>query len=104
MTLIVNLFSGPGSGGEESPSFALSVKDIFDRFDNLNFFINRTKAYVKHGRSQTIEEAENLDIKIKNTLNKHNIPYLEISGSYQVMTKVILKEIFLRFGVDTEPK
>jgi hypothetical protein len=43
----------------------LSVFDIFHGFDNLNFWIDRTKSYVEDGRLHSEEEANEIDKKLK---------------------------------------
>lgn len=81
-------------------SFNRAVADIFRGQDNLNYFINRTKPYVKHGRSQNLAQAKEVDTEVKDLLISEGIPFTEISGSYQEMTKTVLSEIFQRMGVD----
>ena len=56
------------------------IYELWDTYDNYNFFINRNKPYVKIGRSQTHEEAINIDVKIRDMLDKKNINYINIEG------------------------
>ena len=56
------------------------VMTIFDSYDNINFFINRTKPYNPKGRNQTAEESDSLSFEIKNLYQQLNIPYTEING------------------------
>jgi hypothetical protein len=54
----------------------------FNLFDNLNVFLRRNKdahPYNPNGRTQTEQEAENLDFKIKEMLQKFKVGYHEIT-------------------------
>lgn len=69
--------------GEEKPnSFYDLVKASFNEFNNLNFFIKRFKQYNTKGRSQTEEEAIQLDKNILSILDNNNIKYEFIEGTY----------------------
>ena len=71
------------------------VMTIFNSYDNINFFINRTKPYNPKGRNQTAEESDALSAEIKNLYQQLNIPYTEINGDSEgyeaAITKVITK-------------
>lgn len=51
------------------------------QYDNYNIFLNRKKAYNPNGRSQTFEQAVELDNKIKLMLDEH-------AGGYEVIDAV----------------
>lgn len=57
------------------------VMDVFNTYDNLNFFINRKKPYNPVGRNQTEEEAKEIDDRIKIFCQKHDISYLIKDGT-----------------------
>jgi hypothetical protein len=57
------------------------VMDVFNTYDNLNFFINRTKPYNPVGRNQTEEEAKEIDNRIKIFCQEHDISYLVKDGT-----------------------
>lgn len=57
------------------------VMDVFNTYDNLNFFINRKKPYNPIGRNQTEEEAKEIDERIKNFCQQHDISYLIKDGT-----------------------
>ena len=65
------------------------VMAIYDSYDNINFFINRTKPYNPKGRNQTVEESDAISIRIKELYNNLNIPYTEIDGDYAGYEKAI---------------
>lgn len=54
-------------------SFHPFVKDLFREYDNMAVMLNRTKPYVLFGRSQTEEEAKDLDRQI-HTLVRTLVP------------------------------
>jgi nicotinamide riboside kinase len=72
------------------------VMTIFDSYDNINFFINRTKPYNPKGRNQTAEESDAISLRIKELYNKLNIPYTEIEGNaagYEAAIKIIVSKL-----------
>jgi AAA domain len=50
------------------------IMDVFNEFNNLNFFLRRTKKYQQAGRVQNEEKAKMLDDKIWTMLCDNNIP------------------------------
>lgn len=56
-------------------SFAPLVREVFDSFHNLNFFIGRPDHYCAVGRSQTPEESQALDHKVRHMLAECGVPY-----------------------------
>jgi hypothetical protein len=61
-------------------SFLYSVVDIFQTFNNLNYFIERGENnYDPVGRNESLEQAESIDEKIKVFLNANNIPYFTVN-------------------------
>lgn len=67
--------------------------DLWQTYDNHNFFINRVKTYSPIGRSQTEDEAKEIDRKIKSMLSLHNIEFTEVDGNLEA-PKVIYNHIF----------
>lgn len=53
----------------------------FNKFNNLNIFIERDNPYNPVGRYQTEEEAKRDDVLIKQMLDVYNIPYVSILGN-----------------------
>lgn len=49
--------------------------EVWNSYENINFFINRPPKYVSTGRTQTHEEAIEKDNEIKKLLSDYNIPY-----------------------------
>jgi len=83
------------------------IMDIFNRYDNMNYFLKRTKKYNPIGRLQTEEEAKEIDKKVKSLLDLYvakytlfnqktmkNIGYTEIE--YNVDTVDIITDDIIR--------
>lgn len=62
---------------------------VYNSYDNINFFINRTKPYNPKGRNQTAEESNVLSSEIKELYHNLNIPYTEITGDNEGYQKAI---------------
>ena len=58
-----------------SDNFNKYVLDVFNSYDNLNYYLTRVKEYNPNGRFQTEEESDVIGNEIVNLLNKYNIPY-----------------------------
>lgn len=55
------------------------IKEVFDQYDNYNFFINRgNKPYQPIGRNQTSQEAQLLDKHILSTLDQEGVEFVEV--------------------------
>jgi adenylate kinase family enzyme len=60
--------------------FTAVVLNVFNTYENINFFINRVKPYNPKGRNQTAEESDQLSVRIKDLYKNLNISYTEING------------------------
>lgn len=66
------------------PSFKQFVRDVFDSYTNINFFLQRGTEfeYVQAGRNQDLATAQEIDQQLLECLNTNNIEYHMIqSGS-----------------------
>lgn len=63
-----------------SRNFLPLIDEEFSRYNNINFFLKRKKEYVAVGRTQTKEEAENIDRLILNLLDSKGIGYNTVVG------------------------
>lgn len=70
-------------------SFEKLVVELFNSYDNINFFINRKKKYNPAGRFQTEEQAIEIDYKIKELLWYLDIPFIEIDGDTNAAEKIV---------------
>lgn len=78
-------------------TFQNLVWELWDTYENINFFIRRTKAYQKFGRSQDEHEAIEIDDRIRTMLEEKGISYVEVKGdeSGEATMVSVLSSIFL---------
>lgn len=60
------------------PDFDKVVKAAHDQYNNINFYLERTKKYVPIGRDQTEAQAKALDTEVKDMLHKYEVYYKHI--------------------------
>ena len=60
--------------------FEQVILNVFNTYENINFFVNRVKPYNPKGRNQTAEESDQLSLRIKALYKDLNIDYVEING------------------------
>lgn len=85
-------------------SFAQSVVDIFNTFDNVNYFVKRVKPYVPIGRRQSAESSALLAQKIMDFLLDKAISYSIIEGNEQAVIGIcddILGRVKCNTGVSS---
>lgn len=77
-------------------NFERTVFNVFETYDNMNYYINRVKPYNPKGRNQTEAESDALAAPIKELLCKNNITFKEINGDdegYKSIVKDVLNKI-----------
>jgi len=70
------------------PSFKQLIKEMFDSFENINFYIHRTKPYHGYGRVQTEDEASVINNRILDILKEYNINYTNVDGDTEAPKKI----------------
>lgn len=65
------------------------VLELFNSYDNYNYFVVRKKEYVQVGRTQTLEQATTIDQQILELLEKYKIPYTAIPGDPSGIDKIL---------------
>jgi hypothetical protein len=55
-----------------SDNFNRLVWEIWNHYENINYFIERDKPYAKYGRTQTEEEAKAIDDRVKMLVGSKN--------------------------------
>jgi hypothetical protein len=76
--------------------FTEVVLNIFNTYDNINFFINRVKPYNPKGRNQTAEESDQISLRIKDLYKNLNIGFIEVNGDnegYDSIIKMVLEHL-----------
>jgi hypothetical protein len=66
---------------EIAPHFNKLILGLYNIFDNLNYFVERAKAYNQKGRVQTEEQAKQIDKEIYSLLDKSNVDYTLVYGN-----------------------
>jgi hypothetical protein len=77
------------------PSFKELTKEIFNSYENYNFFLRRVKSYDPRGRNQTYEEALVKDQEIKQILLDYQIDFDEVDADEHAHHKIL--EIIKRY-------
>lgn len=72
-----------------SDIFKQFVLEEFNSYNNINFFLNRTKQYHEVGRNQNEQAAKKLDKEIIKILDKHDINYFIINGDFAAPNRII---------------
>lgn len=76
------------------PSFHEFTKWTWDQFDNLNFYVERTKPFDPNGRKHNELESLAIGNNILNLLEKYMIPYHVIqSDSVDTATEIVLQHL-----------
>lgn len=70
---------------EELKSLAFK---LFNKYNNVNVFINRTKPYIAEGRLQTEKESDLIGKKIKQDLTNAKVNFQEFDGDIEAYNKI----------------
>lgn len=91
--ILSNVYAKNMAGVE---NFKKACADLFNSYNNLNFFLERVKKYNPNGRKQKAWEAEEISYKIKDVLFENNIPYITVNGDisgYNIILERILERL-----------
>lgn len=73
-------------------SFYDMVLDVFNSYDNINFFLNRTNTnHNNNERFQTLEESLKLDDQIRGVLDEYKIDYHNIDMGEEPLLQILDK-------------
>lgn len=68
------------------------IIDLYNSYDNINYYIERNHPYDATNRVQTEHEAINDNIELKLLLDYHSVPY-KLKRSSKKLAKTIFKDI-----------
>lgn len=88
-------------------SFNDYVLDIFNSFNNRNYFLTRVKEYNPVGRFQNEEESDKIGKDIYNLLNNFNIEHICIKGEkegYELIAKDLLNYFTNKNNIEKKDK
>jgi len=75
-------------------SWHTSVIELSRQFENINFFIKRTKNFNQQGRYHTFSQSVDIDEKTLNLLNELDIPFFEISiHDIDLITQIVTQHL-----------
>jgi nicotinamide riboside kinase len=63
------------------PLLAELTSEIFNSYENINFFLHRTHEYQQIGRNQDEAQSQELSEEIKSILNKFNCSYIDVNSN-----------------------
>jgi len=72
-------------------SFQPLCLEVFNTYNNYNFFINRKKEYLQLGRTQTEQEARDIDYRVLDYLEDKNLKYVVVDGDEDVVDTILNK-------------
>jgi len=73
----------------EPSTYQPYLMDLFNRFDNANFFIHRVKEYNPKGRSQSENESNFIAGSLKELLESVKITYQEVDGNERAAENIL---------------
>ena len=56
------------------------IRELFDSYENQNYYIKRKKKFVQLGRNQNIKKAIAADAGVKNILRNFDIDFMDVDG------------------------
>lgn len=77
--------------------FHAMVAREFKKYDNINYFILREKAFIQKGRKENEEEANKLDNDIFSLLEREQIKFKVVDGNYNAINDIV-EEMLDRLG------
>lgn len=73
------------------------VFKISQKYNNLNYFLNRVKKYNPIGRLQTEAESNEYGIRIKDMLKSFSIPFTQIDGDL-MSADIVVQDVIEKLG------
>lgn len=82
-------------------TFVPFLLDLWNTYDNVNFYINRVKRYQQYGRKQNPERARYYDQMSREVLDRYEVEYTEVDGD-AAAPQAILDQV-LTLGTQPAP-
>ena len=67
------------------------VIELWNKYENVNFFLERVKAYVPVGRNQTEDEARRIDVATRDLLARLQVQYETVVGDAQAASRILVR-------------
>jgi hypothetical protein len=75
--------------GEKSKELDALVAATFKKYNNLNYFLERTKEYNPNGRNQTEEEADDISRGLLEVMLDYDCPYTKLPADEKVVDIIV---------------
>lgn len=75
--------------GQGDIDFQNVVKKEFDKYENLNIFLKRTKPYNPNGRNQSEKESDEMRDEIRNMLLEKKVDFIDMDSSKENVSKIL---------------
>lgn len=69
------------------------IIEVWNHYENINFFVERPPVYVTAGRNQTHEEAIQKDNEILDSLHRNNSPYSRVNRDSEDICDIIVQQV-----------
>lgn len=83
--------------------FNALVLQEFNKYDNISFYVRRTKPYIQRGRKESKKGAMVIDRKTIDMLVSNHVPYITVNGDWEGANQV-LDYILQRLGIKQKYK
>ena len=80
-------------------TFNQTVKNVFDSYTNLNYFLCRAKKYNPKGRNQTESESDALSIRLLELLSNYGVPFSKLPRTLE-SGDIIISEVVRKIKED----
>ncbi len=67
------------------------IVELWNKYENVNFFLERVKAYVPVGRNQSEDEARRIDVATRDLLSRLLVPYETVVGDAQAASRIFAR-------------
>ena len=96
--LLQTIYNNPENLSQEI--FEPLVLELFNKYDNINFLLERGKEYQYQtiGRVHTLEESDKIGGRIKEKLDHYHIPYYSIKSNNRTVGKIVSKIFELKMN------
>lgn len=91
--ILLGAFYGKDLGDD----YKRMIVGLHNSFNNLNYFIKRTKPYHENGRLQNEDEAKIVDMGVRAMLSNYNVPYKEMLGT-RIGQASLVEDILIQLG------
>src|SRR6185295_11616570 len=78
-------------GKDYSETLDKLILELWNQYENLNFFLERVKAYVPIGRSQTEGEARKIDAATREMLTRLKIPSETVTADNEAAARIFAR-------------